>query len=224
MVHSYGLQLRENGMSDKPKKYSEYLLRKLFKLTGFKATNIILPNYTDGLCIDVKWSGIASQLTLISFMRTWDNMNFMQMRGEKLLLMRVLQGPTLQEQVEVILGNKGLLFVTIAKGKDTCLNSALNLKGNGMIHGLRIKCCWYKLKQTVKILHEEELAFLADSRITEGQATHTVITHNAAYQADDLDAYDSDCDELNTAKVALMANLSHYGSAGTRRVVHNHDM
>nr|GEV69771.1 hypothetical protein [Tanacetum cinerariifolium] len=32
----------------------------------------------------------------------------------------------------------------------------------------------------------------------------TVITHNAAYQADDLDAYDSDCDELNTAEVALM--------------------
>ncbi|GJY39066.1 hypothetical protein Tco_0425430 [Tanacetum coccineum] len=44
------------------------------------------------------------------------------------------------------------------------------------------------------------------------QATQIVITHNAAYQADDLDAYDSDCDELNTAKVALMANLSHYGS------------
>ncbi|GJY53574.1 hypothetical protein Tco_0445238 [Tanacetum coccineum] len=40
----------------------------------------------------------------------------------------------------------------------------------------------------------------------------TVITHNVAYQTDDLDAYDSDCDELNTAKVALMANLSHYGS------------
>ncbi|GJU10146.1 hypothetical protein Tco_1132542 [Tanacetum coccineum] len=40
----------------------------------------------------------------------------------------------------------------------------------------------------------------------------TVITHNAAYQADDLDAYDSDCDELNTTKVALMVNLSHYGS------------
>nr|GEX18127.1 integrase, catalytic region, zinc finger, CCHC-type, peptidase aspartic, catalytic [Tanacetum cinerariifolium] len=38
-----------------------------------------------------------------------------------------------------------------------------------------------------------------------------VITHNAAYQADDLDAYDSDCDEINYAKIALMANLSHYG-------------
>ncbi|GJX21305.1 retrovirus-related pol polyprotein from transposon TNT 1-94 [Tanacetum coccineum] len=56
-----------------------------------------------------------------------------------------------------------------------------------------------------QILHKEELAFLADLRFTEGQATQTIITYNAAYQADDLDAYDSDCDELNTAKVALMA-------------------
>nr|GFB74271.1 hypothetical protein [Tanacetum cinerariifolium] len=57
----------------------------------------------------------------------------------------------------------------------------------------------------------EELAFLADLGILEGQATQTVITHNAAYQADDLDAYDFDCNELNTAIVALMENLSHYG-------------
>ncbi|GJX13234.1 retrovirus-related pol polyprotein from transposon TNT 1-94 [Tanacetum coccineum] len=63
-----------------------------------------------------------------------------------------------------------------------------------------------------QILHEEELAFLADPGIAEGQATQTVSTHNAAYQADDSDAYDSDYDELNTTKVALMVNLSHYGS------------
>ncbi|GJU60789.1 retrovirus-related pol polyprotein from transposon TNT 1-94, partial [Tanacetum coccineum] len=81
---------------------------------------------------------------------------------------------------EAILENKGLLFVTTAKGRDTCPNNALNLKGNKMI--------------------------------LEGQATQTVITHNAAYQADVLDAYDFDCDELNTAKVSLMTNLSHYGS------------
>ncbi|GJX26647.1 reverse transcriptase domain-containing protein [Tanacetum coccineum] len=62
-------------------------------------------------------------------------------------------------------------------------------------------------------LQPEELAFLADIGIVEGQATQIVITHNAAYQVDDLDAYDSDCDELNTVKVALMANLSHYGLA-----------
>ncbi|GJT41551.1 hypothetical protein Tco_0941416 [Tanacetum coccineum] len=68
----------------------------------------------------------------------------------------------------------------------------------------------------------EELAFLADLGTAEGQATQTVITHNAAYQADDLDAYDSDCDELNTAKVALMANLSHYGLDALAEV-HNSD-
>nr|GEZ29236.1 reverse transcriptase domain-containing protein [Tanacetum cinerariifolium] len=33
-----------------------------------------------------------------------------------------------------------------------------------------------------------------------------------SYQADDLDAYDSDCDEINSAKIALLGNLSHYGS------------
>ncbi|GKF58411.1 hypothetical protein Tco_0171948, partial [Tanacetum coccineum] len=54
------------------------------------------------------------------------------------------------------------------------------------------------------------------------QATQTVITHNAAYQADELDAYDSNYDELNTAKVALMMNLSHYGSDALAEV-HNHD-
>nr|GEV27585.1 retrovirus-related Pol polyprotein from transposon TNT 1-94 [Tanacetum cinerariifolium] len=73
-----------------------------------------------------------------------------------------------------------------------------------------------------QILHEEELAFLADPGILKGQATQTVITHNAAYQADDLDAYNFDSDELNTAKVALIANLSHYGSDALAEV-HNHD-
>ncbi|GJS16336.1 hypothetical protein Tco_0410808 [Tanacetum coccineum] len=83
-----------------------------------------------------------------------------------------------------------------------------NYKGEAQAHG--------------QILNEEELAFLADLNIPEGQSTQTVITHNAAYQANDLDAYDSDCDELNSAKVALMANLSHYGSDALAEV-HNHD-
>ncbi|GKF47873.1 hypothetical protein Tco_0141124, partial [Tanacetum coccineum] len=52
--------------------------------------------------------------------------------------------------------------------------------------------------------------------------TQTVITHNATYQPNDLDAYDSDCDELNSAKVDLMENLSHYGSDALVEV-HNHD-
>ncbi|GJS88157.1 integrase, catalytic region, zinc finger, CCHC-type containing protein [Tanacetum coccineum] len=88
---------------------------------------------------------------------------------------------------------------------------------------------WFKEKVLLvqaqehgQILNEEELAFLANPDILEGQGTQTLITHNAAYQADDLDAYNSDCDELNSAKVDLMANLSHYGLDALAEV-HNHD-
>nr|GFA42059.1 hypothetical protein [Tanacetum cinerariifolium] len=63
-----------------------------------------------------------------------------------------------------------------------------------------------------RVLQEEELEFLADPGTTESSSNQTVVTTNDAYQADDLDAYDSDCNELNSAKIALMANLSHYGS------------
>nr|GEW52956.1 retrovirus-related Pol polyprotein from transposon TNT 1-94 [Tanacetum cinerariifolium] len=58
----------------------------------------------------------------------------------------------------------------------------------------------------------EELEFLADPGITETSSTQYAVTNNAPYQADNLDAYDSDYDELNSAKIALMVNLSHYGS------------
>nr|GFB20114.1 hypothetical protein [Tanacetum cinerariifolium] len=63
-----------------------------------------------------------------------------------------------------------------------------------------------------QVLQEEELDFLADPRTAETSTNQTVVTTNTAYQADDLDAYDLDCDELNSAKVSLIANLSHYGS------------
>ncbi|GJS82266.1 hypothetical protein Tco_0748807 [Tanacetum coccineum] len=72
-----------------------------------------------------------------------------------------------------------------------------------------------------KVLNEEELEFLADPGIVEGPVTQTVITNNASYQADDLDAYDSDCDDITTAKVALMANLSRYDSDVLSEVPHS---
>ncbi|GJU89442.1 retrovirus-related pol polyprotein from transposon TNT 1-94, partial [Tanacetum coccineum] len=70
-----------------------------------------------------------------------------------------------------------------------------NYKGEGHMskqcNKRKRKCddSWFKDKVLLvqpqasgQILHEEELAFLADPRIPEGQATQTVITHNAAYQ------------------------------------------
>ncbi|GKA97246.1 retrovirus-related pol polyprotein from transposon TNT 1-94 [Tanacetum coccineum] len=71
-------------------------------------------------------------------------------------------------------------------------------------------------------LTEEEIAFLVDPGLPDIQTSQTVIPHNAAYQADDLDAYDSDCDELNLAKIALMADLSRNGLDALTEV-HNLD-
>nr|GFB18914.1 hypothetical protein [Tanacetum cinerariifolium] len=69
-----------------------------------------------------------------------------------------------------------------------------------------------KQRANGQVLQEEELEFLTDPGMAESLSNQNDITTNAAYQADDLDAYNSDCDELNSAKIALMANLSHYGS------------
>ncbi|GKF67109.1 integrase, catalytic region, zinc finger, CCHC-type containing protein [Tanacetum coccineum] len=63
-------------------------------------------------------------------------------------------------------------------------------------------------------LTEEEIAFLADPGLPDIQTSQTVITHNVAY--------DSDCDELNSAKIALMVNLSRNGSDALTEV-HNPD-
>ncbi|GJV41798.1 retrovirus-related pol polyprotein from transposon TNT 1-94, partial [Tanacetum coccineum] len=86
---------------------------------------------------------------------------------------------------------------------------------------------WFKDKvllveaqENGKVLNEE-LEFLANPGIAEGLVTQTVTTNNVAYQADDLDAYDSDCDDITTAKVALMANLSCYGSDVLSEVPHS---
>nr|GFB40674.1 hypothetical protein [Tanacetum cinerariifolium] len=62
-------------------------------------------------------------------------------------------------------------------------------------------------KQCTKPKRNRDEAWFKDKT----SSTRYVITNNAAYQADDLDAYDSDCDELNSVKIALMANLSHFG-------------
>nr|GEV46610.1 hypothetical protein [Tanacetum cinerariifolium] len=110
-----------------------------------------------------------------------------------------------------------------------------NCKGEGHMSKLCTKPkrkrdkAWFKDKvllvqaqANVQVLHEEELEFLVDLGIAETQSTQYVITNNAAYQANDLDAYDSDCDEINSAKIALMVNFSHYGSDNLAEV-HNPD-
>ncbi|GJR47875.1 hypothetical protein Tco_1315978 [Tanacetum coccineum] len=62
---------------------------------------------------------------------------------------------------------------------------------------------WFKDKAMLaeaqeagQILDEEQLAFLADPEIPDGQAVQTIIPKIDAFQTEDLDAYDSDCDDV----------------------------
>nr|GEX85733.1 hypothetical protein [Tanacetum cinerariifolium] len=91
-------------------------------------------------------------------------------------------------------GKQGLLNVIIVKVKDTWLGNPLSLRGQGMLY---------------------------DLGIPDGQAAQTTILNNAAFQIEDLDAYDSNCDDVSNAKVVLMANLSNYGSYVILEVPHS---
>nr|GEU29237.1 hypothetical protein [Tanacetum cinerariifolium] len=76
------------------------------------------------------------------------------------------------------------------------------------------------VKEAGQILDEKQLAFLADSGILNGQAVQTIIPNNAAFQIEDLDAYDSDYDDVSNAQAILMANLSNCGSDIISEVPH----
>ncbi|GKF43534.1 hypothetical protein Tco_0130086, partial [Tanacetum coccineum] len=83
-------------------------------------------------------------------------------------------------------------------------------------------------RESDQILDEEQLAFLVDLGIPDGQAAQTTIPKNVAFQTKDLDAYDFDCDDVSTAQVVQMANLSNYRSDVISEVPHSepyhHDM
>ncbi|GJW83074.1 hypothetical protein Tco_0156219 [Tanacetum coccineum] len=108
-------------------------------------------------------------------------------RGDKILICGTQKHElnTLGGRKGIIQVHKGLSSVLTAKGNVIWQDNAQSQRGKGMLH---------------------------DPGIAEGLVSQSVITHNAAYQADDLDAYDSDCDKISTAKAVLMAILSSYGS------------
>nr|GEU61455.1 hypothetical protein [Tanacetum cinerariifolium] len=108
-----------------------------------------------------------------------------QVRDKKVLMVWELR-EMLQVQGETIrLVNQGLLSVITTRANGIWQGGVLSQKGQGILH---------------------------DPRISDGQAIQKTIPQNAAFQIDDLDAYDSDCDDISSAKEVLMANLSSYNS------------
>nr|GFA49516.1 hypothetical protein [Tanacetum cinerariifolium] len=102
--------------------------------------------------------------------------------------------------------------LSLAVGTYTASGNSLLAVGMPCAFYSQHKVLLVQAQENGQVLQEEELEFLADPGTPESSSNQMVITNNAAYQADDFDAYDLDCDEINSAKIALMANLSHYGS------------
>nr|GEV12763.1 hypothetical protein [Tanacetum cinerariifolium] len=99
-------------------------------------------------------------------------------------------------------------------------NGARNTTTN---HGLTGKgqpknSTWFKKKllltealESGAYLDREQSSFLVDNgdTVIPAQASQEILTP-AAFQTDDLDAFDSDCDDIPLTKAVLMANLSSY--------------
>ncbi|GJR92840.1 hypothetical protein Tco_0265014 [Tanacetum coccineum] len=121
--------------------------------------------------------------------------------GDKLLMLsrnnkKITPGASIKQHRET----KDGYLLQLQRGGSYCQAMHKPPRGKGMTHGLTISVL-VQAQAGGQALTEEEIAFLAESKDTRRQYhSQTVITHNAAYQADDLDAYDSDCDELNSAK------------------------
>ncbi|GJU87364.1 retrovirus-related pol polyprotein from transposon TNT 1-94 [Tanacetum coccineum] len=134
--------------------------------------------------------------------------------------------------------NKAMAFLTAVASSSNAISSGGN---NASEHARVVRCyncqgeghmarqctqpkrprnaTWYKDKAILaeaqeagKNWDEEQLAFLADPGVPDGQAVQPIIPNNAAFQTEDLDTYDSDCDVISNAKVVLMATISNYGS------------
>ncbi|GJS64270.1 hypothetical protein Tco_0678834 [Tanacetum coccineum] len=89
---------------------------------------------------------------------------------------------------------QGLLNATTVKVKDIWLGNALSLSEQGMQH---------------------------DPGVPDGQAVRTIIPSTVAFKTEDLDTYDSDCDDLSNAQAVLMANIFNYGSDVISKVPHS---
>nr|GEU47486.1 hypothetical protein [Tanacetum cinerariifolium] len=125
---------------------------------------------------------------------------------------QVEYAPAVHQQFDFSQPETGLVVPVFQKGRRHMSKQCTKPKRKRDEAWFKDKVLLVQAQANGQVLHEKELEFLANPGIAETQSTQYVITNNAAYQADDLDAYDSDCDEINSAKIALMANLSHYGS------------
>nr|GEX11888.1 retrovirus-related Pol polyprotein from transposon TNT 1-94 [Tanacetum cinerariifolium] len=179
--------IEKNGVT-RPKKYSELSTTEVIQVDcDVKATNIILQGLPPEVYALVSNHKVAKEL--------WER------------IQHLMQGTSLTKQErECKLYDEFNKFAY--KKEETLLLNTLHPE-------------WSKFVTDVKLVRDLHTTNIDQLHAYSGQhefhANEKLNLHKLSsptmllIKRDDLDAYDSDCDEINTAKVALMANLSHYG-------------
>nr|GEV07796.1 hypothetical protein [Tanacetum cinerariifolium] len=207
--------IEENGMT-RTKKYVELsATEKIQADCNLKETNIILQGLPFDIYSLVNHYRVAKDL--------WERIQ---------LLMQVLvfkQGDDPIDAINKMMSNLCTVITSRFPYSNNQLRNSSNPRQQATIHDGRV---------TIQPLQGRPTSYAAstsgtrtntsgiggrtsNSGIAKGSVTQTVITNNADYQADDLDAYESDCDDITTAKVALMSNLSSYCSDVLSEVPHS---
>nr|GEW41270.1 zf-CCHC domain-containing protein/UBN2 domain-containing protein [Tanacetum cinerariifolium] len=214
----------EENVVTRPKKYFELSTTKAIQADcDVKATNIIL-------------QGLPPEERECKLFDEFDK--FAYKKGETLLhhnvyspsssIPQVEYAPSVNQQLKFSHPDSGLIVLVFQKGDDPI--DAINHMMSFLTAIVTSRSKW-KQRTVIRCNCKGEGHMskqctkpkrIQDDSWFKYKVLLTVITYNAAYQAVDLDAYDSDYDEINTAKVSLMANLSHYSSDNLDEV-HNHD-
>ncbi|GKC72412.1 hypothetical protein Tco_1118295 [Tanacetum coccineum] len=99
--------------------------------------------------------------------------------------------------------NKGLAFLSAVASRFPPSNNQLRTSSNPRNHATI-----QDGKVTVQQVQGRQNHSYADPGISKALVAQQIIPQNLAFQTDDLDSYDSNCDDLSSAKAVLMANLS----------------
>nr|GFA34189.1 hypothetical protein [Tanacetum cinerariifolium] len=202
--------VKENGVT-RLKKYSELSATEAIQADcDIKATNIIL----QGLPPEV-YALVNTHKVLTIAHRCWRRICMTHGKAEWNWRQNFMTAGSSRPYTSGSSGTVGKQRVIVCyncKGEGHMSKLCTKPKRKRDAEWFNDKLLLVKAQANGQVLQEEDLEFLADPGTEKTSSNQYVVTNNAAYQADDLDAYDSDCDELNSAKIVLMANLSHYGS------------
>ncbi|GKA11613.1 hypothetical protein Tco_0691159 [Tanacetum coccineum] len=217
--------VKENGVI-RTKKYAELsVAEKIQADCDMKATNIILQGLTADIYLLVNHHRVAKDLwERVQLLMQDDPIACLNKAMAFLTVVASSWFPSTNNQLRTSSNPRNQAII---QDDRVIVQQVQGRQGQNYSGHMARKCtqpkrlrnaAWYKEKAMLEeaqeagqILDEEQLAFFADPGILAGQA-QTIIPHNAAFQTEDLDTYDSNFDDLSTTQAVLIANISNYGS------------